>query len=160
MTDLKSMNCSLARALAEVGDKWSLLIIREAIIGSTRFDEFQQRLGIARNILSSRLVSLTVDGVLERRPSDVSARIFEYHLTSKGRDLFPAVVALLQWGDRWLDAGKGAPVAVVDQKTGRAVRAVLLAGDNRKSLLLDDVTLRPGPGAAPKTQKRLNSRAT
>jgi DNA-binding HxlR family transcriptional regulator len=95
------MNCSIARALDEVGEWWSLLIVRECTLGTTRFDEFQRRLGIARNVLTARLNKLVEHGVLDKVPAQGEEHRNEYRLTAKGEDLYPVLVALLQWGDRW-----------------------------------------------------------
>jgi DNA-binding HxlR family transcriptional regulator len=110
--------CSIARALSVVGDRWTLLILREAFADARRFDDFRQRLGIARNVLSARLRGLVRDGVLERVPSSASPRRFEYRLTEKGRDLYPVLVSLLRWGDRWLAGQEGPPLLLMHQPCG------------------------------------------
>lgn len=156
MDKLRDMNCSVARALAEVGERWSLLIVREAMMGSRRFDEFHSRLGIARNILSDRLASLVEHGILDRMPSGVSARIFEYRLTTKGEALFPVIVSLLQWGDHWLNGGKGPPVLLQDKVTGGKIGAVVVtAAKPTKSLTVHEVRIVPGRGANSRTRHRL-----
>src|SRR5580693_7522306 len=114
--DISKLNCSVAGALSIVGDWWSLLIVRDALLGVRRFGEFKQSLGLARNILADRLRRLVDDGVLAREGSE---RRPLYRLTEKGRDLAPAVIALMQWGDRWVSRD-GAPVVVTDAK-GREV---------------------------------------
>jgi DNA-binding HxlR family transcriptional regulator len=147
------MNCSLARALSVIGERWSLLIIREAVMGSSRFDEFHQRLGIARNILQTRLEALVSDGIMRREASPQSARVHHYILTDRGWDLFHAIAALMQWGDRWMDKGKGPPVVLVDPGTGAPITS-LKAGagiDPRR------IKLRPGPGADKNTARRLSA---
>lgn len=110
--------CSIARALSVVGERWTLLILREAFAGARRFDEFRQRLGIARNVLTARLQGLVRDGVLERVPCPESPRRFEYRLTPKGRDLYPVLVSLLRWGDRWLAGPEGPPLVLIHQPCG------------------------------------------
>src|SRR5215207_10126911 len=95
------MACSVARTLDVVGERWTLLILRDAFNGVRRFEDFQQSLGIARNILTDRLQTLAAQGVLERRRYQEHPERFEYRLTDKGRDLFPVLVALLHWGDAW-----------------------------------------------------------
>src|SRR5688572_678684 len=97
-TDFSDFNCSLARALGAVGDWWTLLILRQAFFGTRRFSDFQRSLGIARNILATRLDALTRNGVLTR---DGTTRRPLYALTAKGEELLPAMVALMQWGDKW-----------------------------------------------------------
>src|SRR5689334_838587 len=118
------MNCSIARALDQVGEWWSLLIVRECTQGSTRFEEFQSNLGIARNILTARLERLTELGILERFPLEDRANTDGYRLTEKGEELYPVLVALMQWGDRWVAARGKPPVALLDDSTGRPVEAV------------------------------------
>jgi DNA-binding HxlR family transcriptional regulator len=147
------MNCSLARALSVVGERWSLLIIREAVMGSSRFDAFHQRLGVARNILQTRLEALVNDGIMRREASTQSVRIHHYVLTDKGWDLFHAIAALMQWGDRWMDDGKGAPVLLIDPRTGAPINS-LKAG---AGIDPQRVMLRPGPGADKNTVKRMSA---
>jgi DNA-binding HxlR family transcriptional regulator len=149
------MNCSIARALDEVGEWWSLLIVRECTLGITRFDEFQRRLGIARNVLTVRLNRLVELAVLEKVIAEGSERRSEYRLTAKGEDLDPVLVALLQWGDKW--AGHDAPVHVVDNATGRPIEPVALRVGQR-TLGRRDVRLEPGPGATKKTAEFLEAR--
>jgi DNA-binding HxlR family transcriptional regulator len=96
------MSCPLAQTLEIIGEWWSLLILREAFFGVRQFGEFERRLGIAKNVLSSRLKHLVEAGVLERRPSRDDARQIEYRLTERGKDLAPVLVALSQWGERWV----------------------------------------------------------
>src|SRR3954454_8985125 len=93
-------NCSIARTLELVGDRWTMLVVREAFLGRRRFDELADRLGIARNVLAARLARLVEEGVLERVRYQERPERFEYHLTAKGRDLWPVLMSLLQYGDR------------------------------------------------------------
>ncbi len=152
-----AVNCSIARALGEVGERWSLIIIREAIMGSTRFDEFHARSGVARNILTSRLASLVKHGVMSRTASPDNARIHHYRLTDKGAELLPVLIALMQWGDRWIHASIGPPIVVVDGKTGHPVQRVQVSARNGKALAQRDITITAGPGATPAMRKRLKS---
>src|SRR3712207_8670659 len=94
--------CSVARALEIIGERWTILIVRDAFMGVRRFDDFQRSLGVARNVLNARLHRLVEAGVLERRRYQERPPRYEYRLTEMGRDLWPAVVALMQWGDRHL----------------------------------------------------------
>lgn len=150
-TDLSRLNCSLARALSVVGDWWALLIVRDAFFGSTRFSEFQQSLGIARNILADRLDSLVADGILERAGAASRPR---YVLTEKGRELLPALVALMQWGDKWQSAGKR-PVVLTD-KDGHTLPAVRIKTRKGKVVTAKTLHYRPGPGANPATRRFLS----
>jgi DNA-binding HxlR family transcriptional regulator len=112
--------CSVARSLEIVGERWSLLIVRDAMFaGITRFTDFQRNLGVAPNILAKRLADFVEAGIFELRPGD-GARHAEYVLTRKGLDLKPVIVALTQWGDRWASPG-GHPVTYVHEGCGGRV---------------------------------------
>jgi DNA-binding HxlR family transcriptional regulator len=97
---LREQNCSIARTVAVLGERWTLVILRQAFLGARRFEDYQRGTGVARNILAERLRSLVEHGVLDRRPYNEHPPRFEYRLTGKGRDLYPVLVALLQWGDK------------------------------------------------------------
>jgi DNA-binding HxlR family transcriptional regulator len=158
MPHLQKVNCSIARALGEVGERWSMLIIREALMGSIRFDEFHERLGVARNILNSRLSTLVGHGVMTRTPSPDNARIFHYCLTPKGLELLPVLASLMQWGDRWIHNEIGAPIMLVDRKSQMPVRELEVSGQNGKPLRFADIAITAGPGATPAMRKRLASK--
>src|SRR4051812_6562411 len=111
-TSFESMNCSIAQCLEAVGEWWSILIIRDAFLGVSRFDDFQARLGISRNILNARLNRLVEAGVLKRAPYQDHPPRFEYQLTEKGRDLWLVVNSMREWGDRWA-APQGAPLELI-----------------------------------------------
>jgi DNA-binding HxlR family transcriptional regulator len=145
-TDLSELNCSLARTLEVVGDWWTLLIIRDAFLGVRRFGDFQNSTGIAKNILSVRLERLAANGIVDRGGSE---RRPVYQLTERGRALLPAVVALMQWGDKWVSANKP-PVIVTDEK-GRPIAPVELNGGGAK-VTAEKVRFRPGPGATARTR--------
>lgn len=117
-TSFASMNCSVARTLEVVGEWWTMLIVREAFFGVRRFDSMQERLGIARNVLATRLQSLVDHGILERRRYQERPERFEYRLTEKGLDLYPVLVAMMRWGDRWTVGEDGPPVTLLHQPCG------------------------------------------
>jgi DNA-binding HxlR family transcriptional regulator len=154
----EGMNCSIARALDQIGEWWTLLIIRECTLGTARFDEFQRRLGIARNVLTDRLKHLAEQGILEKIPLGENERFFQYRLTVKGEELYPVLVALLQWGDRWIDTRPGAPVKLVDDRTGKAVERVCLRSASGRVLGISDVRLEAGPGATDATRTTIAAR--
>ncbi|HEY4219475.1 MAG TPA: helix-turn-helix domain-containing protein [Gemmatimonadaceae bacterium] len=154
----QGMNCSIARSLEEVGEWWSLLIVRECMQGATRFDEFQSELGIARNILTTRLDRLTELGILERYPLDDRANTDGYRLTAKGEDLHPVIVALMQWGDRWLAKGSKPPTLLVEDVTDRPVDEIAVRGKGGRTLSPHDVRYAPGPGATSKTRALIDRR--
>jgi DNA-binding HxlR family transcriptional regulator len=143
--DYDGQNCSIARALEIVGERWTLLIVRDAFLGRRRFDEFQASLGIARNVLTDRLGRLVDAGILERvRYSERPAR-YEYHLTPKGRELNIALAGLRQWGDKHLSEK---PPRVMRRKSdGKPVIAALVP-EGTPVLRADEVETVPGPGAS------------
>jgi DNA-binding HxlR family transcriptional regulator len=114
--------CPSARSLDAIGDWWSLLIVRDAFDGLTRFGEFQRSLGIAKNILAQRLRTLVERGILTAVPAPNGGAHQEYHLTDMGRDLFPVMVALRQWGERYLFEPGEPHSKLVDRDTGRPIR--------------------------------------
>ncbi len=152
------MNCSLARTLELIGEWWTLLILREAMWGTSRFDDFHLRLGIARNVLTARLETLLKAKLIERRPTEHSARIFDYVLTEKGWDLFPAVVALMQWGDRWVHQKQGAPIVFVERSTGVQIENIALRENGGRVLNRAEIEIRPGPGADRCTRQRAKNK--
>ena len=140
------MNCSVARALDLLGEWWTILIIREAFTGARRFEDFQQRLGIARNVLTSRLRRLTEHGVLERVAAQEGGRRKVYRLTRMGRDLLPVLVALMQWGDRWITGPGREPVRLVERASGLGISRLTVQSPHGRSLGLKDLKVVPGPG--------------
>ena len=145
-SSFREMNCSIGQSLEVVGEWWSLLIIRDAFLGVTRFDEFQERLGIARNVLNQRLSHLVDEGVFERVAYSEHPPRFDYVLTEQGRDLWPVVVALRQWGDRWR-APDGPPLQLVHRECGHVAELVPVCSECGARLGPGDVTAMPGPGA-------------
>ena len=118
--------CSIARALGVVGERWTLLILREIFMGSGRFDEIRSALGISRNVLSARLEGLVRQRVLEKVAYQDRPVRFEYRLTGKGRDLYPVLLSLLRWGDRWLNAGDSPPLTLIHRGCGKAIHGELV----------------------------------
>lgn len=145
-TSYADMPCPMAQTLERVGEWWSLLILREAFRGTRRFGDFERRLGIAKNVLSARLKHLVEAGVLERRPSTEDAREVEYRLTAAGKDLLPVLVALAQWGERWVYDGHS-PVRFVNRHTGAPVETLAVRDADGQVLAARDLKLAP-PAAA------------
>ena len=116
--------CSVARTLTVLGDSWSLLVLREMFLGAHRFDQLQEHLGIARNVLAARLRRLIENGILTKRRYAEHPERFEYHLTGKGVDLYPALVALMQWGDHYLADPGGGPMVLEHKTCGHATTLV------------------------------------
>lgn len=148
------VNCSVARALSVVGERWSLLIVREALDGVRRFGEFRSRLGIAGNLLATRLETLTAAGVMRRVPyrEPGDRQRFEYELTDQGYDLRPVLIALLEWGDKYFADPQGPSVVVRHgppggEDCGKPVRAILECTAGHTHLPPRAVYRAPGPGA-------------
>lgn len=131
--DLRVSTCPIARAGAVVGDRWSLVIVREAYDGARRFNDFQRRLGLAKNTLSDRLRGLVADGILETVPAADGSAYLEYRLTAAGLDLFPVLVALRQWGEAHAFADGEPRSVLVDTRDGLPVAPLrVVAADDRR----------------------------
>jgi DNA-binding HxlR family transcriptional regulator len=137
-------NCSIARALEIVGERWTLLIIRDAFLGMRRFEQFQQSLGIARNVLTDRLNRLVDEGILERVRYGERPVRHEYQLTSKGRDLLLSLTAFRQWGDKYLSPK---PPILLRRKSDRKLVVAALVAKGSGGLRGEQLELVPGPGA-------------
>lgn len=143
----ESQNCSIARSLEVLGDRWTILVMRDAFMRVRRFDDFQRNLGVARNVLTDRLGRLVQEGILERvRYQDRPAR-YEYRLTDKGLELWPVMMTLLQWGDRYYAAPDGPPVAVRHRDCGGEITSHLTCAKCGAELGPRDAVAAPGPGA-------------
>jgi DNA-binding HxlR family transcriptional regulator len=153
-TSFLSFECPAARALESVGDWWSILILRDAFQGLKRFDEFQQSLGVASNILSRRLDHLTSAGLFERRRYVDRPPRYEYVLTDKGRDFYPVAVALFAWGSRHL-APEDIAMRLGDRATGRERRAIVVDANTGEPITPENTILLPGPAATDKTLRRI-----
>ncbi|MGW1678279.1 winged helix-turn-helix transcriptional regulator [Saccharopolyspora sp. NPDC002376] len=140
-------NCSAARALELVGERWSLLIIRNAVFaGMTRFSEFERRLGVAPNVLAKRLEWFVSTGLMEQRPTSDGAN--EYVLTPKGRELGLVIMALTEWGDRWA-APDGPPIVFQHEECGGSVHVPTKCEACGRSPEIAEIVAVPGPGAEP-----------
>lgn len=140
--DLSSENCSLARALAVVGDRWTLLVLREAFLKTRRFEDFQSRLGIARRVLTERLAGLVDNGVLEKIPYQQRPVRYDYRLTDKGLALYPVILSLVHWGDVHLGDGNGPPIIHRHKACGHDFRSVLTCSECGEALGARDVEAR------------------
>jgi DNA-binding HxlR family transcriptional regulator len=146
--------CSIARAMDVVGDRWSILLLREAYYGIKRFDEFQYYLGVAPNILSARLKKFVDLGMMTRVPLPEHGRRYEYVLTKKSRDFFPTYLALKKWGDDWLAEPEGPQVVFKDRTSGRPIEYPPFLTAQGKRLQLEDIKIVAGSGAVPFNRKR------
>jgi DNA-binding HxlR family transcriptional regulator len=137
--------CSVARTLEVVGERWTLLIVRDAFLGLRRFDEFQRSLGVSRNVLSDRLDRLVDSGVLERVPYHERPPRYEYRLTDRGRDLYPVIFGLMRWGDRHA-APDGPPRVVLHRGCDGTPDEHMVCAKCGEPLTVRQVETRPGPG--------------
>jgi DNA-binding HxlR family transcriptional regulator len=145
--DYPGLDCSVAKALEVIGERWSLLIVRAVMHGDRRFGEMQGSLGIARNVLSARLERLIEEDILERRAYQESPPRYEYFLTQKGLDLWPALIALLHWGERYSPGPDGVRRLIVHKECGGEVSERGICESCGKVLHARDAKEVPGPAA-------------
>ncbi len=146
--------CGVAAALNVLGDHWTLLLVREAFYGSTRFSEFQRNTGIAKTLLSDRLAFLVEEGIFRRENVGEHGTRYAYHLTEKGRALETVMLALVQWSNEHVFGEGKEPMLLLERKTGRPVGELRLRNDRGKPLDARDVAFRAGPGASRAARKR------
>lgn len=142
------MNCSIAQALEIIGEWWTLLIVRDCFLGVHRFDDFVERLGISRNVLTDRLETLVNAGVLERRPYDEARGRYEYVLTDMGRALWPVITTLREWGDEWITGAGNEPIQIEHRGCGQTTHLRLVCDCCGETLDARSVRAVPGPGAS------------
>ncbi len=152
------VDCPIARSLERVGERWSLLILRDALAGLRRFDEFEASLGIAPNMLSRRLQDLVKTGMLEKRRYSSRPPRFEYRPTARGRDLTPVLLALIDYGNRHF-APEGRSVTIVDAVTGEPADLALVDRRTGREIVAPDYAVVAGPAASETTKARLAKRA-
>jgi DNA-binding HxlR family transcriptional regulator len=145
--DYKGQNCSIARTLEIVGERWSILVLRDVFLGIRRFDALQRDLGVARNVLATRLERLVDEGILEKAPYQERPPRHEYRLTEKGLDLWPIVVELLRWGDRHAAPPAGPPVVLRHRDCGGLLGERRICERCGQPLDVRDVVAERGPGA-------------
>lgn len=148
-----NLQCPIARSLERVGEWWSILILRDAFLGSTRFEQFQRNLDIAPNMLTRRLNALVESGLLERRRYTERPPRDEYVLTERGRDFRPVLWALLAWGNKHF-APEGPSVVIVDAETGALADPVLIDRNSGRVLTPPAFRSAPGPAADETTMSR------
>ena len=145
--DYPDQVCSIARSLEVVGERWTLLILRDALVGLTRFEEFQARLGIASNVLTNRLKRLCDEELLTRVPDPERPGRPKYVLTDKGRELGPALIVLMKWGDRYYPTPGGPPRLTLHAGCGGNIGPDLRCDRCGKHAARGEIELPPGPGA-------------
>jgi DNA-binding HxlR family transcriptional regulator len=146
-TSFEGAECPIARSLDVIGDWWSLMIIRDALLGVRRFSEFQKKLGLAKNILTVRLRALVDQGILKMAPASDGSAYQEYVLTPKGRGIFPILVALRQWSEEFDDRPDEIGTILVDKEKGRPVRRLELYSQDGRLLTAADTALKLRPAA-------------
>ena len=144
-TSFAAMHCSIAQCLEVVGEWWSMLILRDAFLGVSRFDAFQDRLGISRNVLNQRLTRLVESGILVKVPYSQHPPRDEYRLTDRGRDLWPVLTSMRQWGDKYA-APDGPPVLMLHGSCGQISNAVMTCSSCGEQMDVDDLLAVAGPG--------------
>jgi len=149
-----AMTCPIARGLDRVGEWWSILILRDAFAGITRFDDFQASLGIAPTMLTRRLKTLVANGLLERRRYNDHPPRDEYVLTARGADFGPVLIAMLAWGNRHF-APEGETILIVDSRTRRPAEPILVDRHTGRALAAPDYVIAAGPAATEATRRRL-----
>ncbi len=147
---------SVGAAAKLLGDRWTFLILREAFFGTRRFSEFAENLGVSRNILSSRLKLLVSHGIFEEHPYGPSKVRNEYRLAQAGRDIFPIVVALLQWGDKHLAGSSGPSIILEHAPCGNDAYPLLVCRACREPIELGEILPTPGPGASEWVREHLS----
>lgn len=138
--EISGMPCSVARTLSVIGDRWTLLVLRDAFLRTRRFEDFQRSLGITRHLLAGRLRKLVEAGILERVRYQEKPPRDEYKLTEKGRDLYPVIVSLLRWGDRWMLDDKGPPLTLKHKTCGQTMHPTLVCPGCGEAVGPHDVT--------------------
>jgi DNA-binding HxlR family transcriptional regulator len=147
--ELDAEPCSVARTVSVIGDRWTLLVLRDCFLRVRRFEDFQSRLGITRHVLADRLRKLVRLGVLERLPYQDKPRRFEYRLTRKGLDLYPVLVSIVHWGDTHMAPKAGRPVLLQHCGCGEIFDPVLTCSQCGEAVDAREVRVQPGPGAPP-----------
>ncbi|MCZ6469907.1 MAG: helix-turn-helix domain-containing protein [Gammaproteobacteria bacterium] len=150
------LNRSIAYVLDIIGEGWTILIIREVYFGTRRFEDFQRQLGIARNILSSRLKKLCENEILDRVLIKQGGKRHEYVLTRKGKELMPLLVALTQWGDKWFPGENAEPIIFMDKEFREPIADIKVYSSRGRQLRPRDIMVVAGPGASAEAKSRID----
>jgi DNA-binding HxlR family transcriptional regulator len=156
-SSLREESCSVARTVSVIGDRWTLLVLRDCFLRVRRFDDFQARLGITRHLLADRLKMLVAEGVLRRVPYQESPKRYEYILTEKGLDLHPIIMSIVHWGNTHMGDERGRPLLHEHKACGKVFDPVLVCSACREPVTARDVRTRPGPGAIDPSAPRIGS---
>ena len=155
---IDTMTCSIARTLSVVGDRWTMLIVRDVFLGIRRFEAIQHDLRLTPHRLSDRLRKLVSDGILRRVAYEKRPPRFEYRLTEKGIDLYPLIVAMVEWGDRWMAGRAGAPVELVHRPCGHSIKPQLICPSCKSKIDAREMSARPGPALKGRNVPGLSNR--
>ena len=151
------IECNIARAVQDAGDAWTLMILRNALLGARRFQDFEEQLDAPPTTLARRLRALTERGFFVRRAYEAHPPRDEYELTDKGREFLPVLLALAVWGGRWLSPA-GAPFEFCDESSGQPLEPVIVDAQSGRRLVAGNVALRAGPGASRRLRKAMENR--
>ena len=154
-TRFGDINCGVGQALEAVGDWWSLMIVRDAFGGACRFGDFEKSLGIAKNILTTRLDHLVAHGIFEKLDVGSEGTRFEYRLTDKGEALLPVLVTLREWADEWVFGPGNEPLLMLDRRTGKRIPKMRVRARDGRPVSRRDLCPVPGPGASQDTIQRI-----
>ena len=143
--DIGEQPCSIARTLSVMGDRWTMLILRNCFMGTRRFDDFQAHLGVTRHVLSERLKRLVEHGILVKTPYVDRQERFEYRLTDKGLELYPILLSMANWADKWMDQGAGAPMLYQHTSCGKIFKPVLICSECGEPIAAKQVRVQPSP---------------
>ena len=154
---LVHMNCSLAQTLEVIGERWTLMILRDAFFGARRFSQFQKSLGVPKNILTTRLTQLVDEGIMEKRPAADGAHQ-EYLLTERGYDLQPVLLSLMHWGDKHKPNPAGDRLVFVERSTGEPIRPMSAISQDGRPLASREIRATAGPGLDKAAQEQLERR--
>ncbi len=155
---LSDVNCAVAQTLNLVGELWTLMVLRNIFNGMYTFDELQNHLGLSSSVLSARLAKLTDARILEKRQSIADRRSFEYRLTTRGRDLYPILIALNEWGEKWVPGRRGKRLILLEKSTGEPIAGVRVLSGAGRALKPTEVEAVPGPAADPKIRALVGAR--
>ena len=144
--ELDKQPCSLARAISVVGDRWTLVILRDCFLGIRRFDALEKSLGITRHVLADRLKKLVDSGVLYKTPYQQKPIREEYRLTEKGLELHPVILALVHWGDKHMVDERGVPIIHVHKKCGQVMQPVTVCSCCKEPVTAKDIRVEVGCG--------------
>lgn len=151
--ETSEQTCSVARAMSIIGDRWTLLVIRQIFLRIRRFSDIQSSLGISKHRLADRLARLVEQEILFKQAYDSAGSRFEYKLTNKGLDLYPVIISLVQWGDKWMSDDDGVPLEYIHKDCAKVTKPVLKCNECDHEINERSLSVRPGPGILNKIER-------